>query len=396
MRPVDTSFEYQLDETLLSVGRGRVDGLGQHLDRFGYEQALLVCGRNVGSNDELLAPIKAALGDRLAAIFDGTTPEKSVKSLYNAMEVAVNEQVDITIGVGGGSSLDIARQLGVFMADGRDMESIQSTAREKGFVKLNPTEPTLPTVAIPTTFAGADISPGGSIEIIDATDSPTGQPIRASGSNWPVLTVHDASLVETTPLSALAGSAMNGFNKPIETLYARTGTPITDATAIHALKLFNDTYPQLNEEQKTTMDRAVVASVLGQFRRQTSVIHAFGHGFSRRYDLQQGDVHAVMAPHVLAYLFSKIDGRRSLIAEGLDLSVEGQDPDAVADSVVDRIHSITDAMAVPTRLREIKPVDRNDFPAIAEFIVGDIPDDHAPVGFEPTAREIQGVLDQAW
>lgn len=396
MRPVTTSFEYQLDGTLLSVGRGRIDGLGPHLDRMGYDRALLVCGQNVGSNDDLMDVIKSALGDRLAATFDGTTPDKSVKSLYEAMDVAVDEDVDITIGVGGGSSLDIARQLGVFKADGRDMNAIQSVALENGHVKLNPTDPILPTIAIPTTFAGADISPGGSIEIIDAAESPTGQPIRGSGTNWPLLTIHDGSLVETTPISALAGSAMNGFNKPIETLYARTATAITDATAIHALKLFTETYPRLSDAEESTMDRAVVASVLGQFRRQTSVIHAFGHGLSRRYTLQQGDAHAVMAPHVLAYLFSKIDGRRLLIAEALDLPVDNRDPDSIADSIVDRIHSITDALDVPTRLRDISQVDQSDFPAIAEFIVGDIPDDRAPIGFEPTAPEIEEVLENAW
>jgi alcohol dehydrogenase class IV len=53
-----------------------------------------------------------------------------------------------------------------------------------------------------------------------------------------------------------------------------------------------------------------------QFQRKTSVVHAFGHGFSRRYTLQQGDVHAVLVPHVLEYLFSKIDLRRELLAVG--------------------------------------------------------------------------------
>lgn len=395
MLPVTDRFEYDYFGTDLYYGRERTAELSSILADHGLERALVVTGRNVGSNPAVMDPIRDGLGDRLAGVFDETTPAKSAATAYDGIEAMRETNADVLIGVGGGSSLDIARQISVFAADGRSLADLEEAARAGTLTPPDPDGPLTPVVTIPTTFAGADISSGGSIEVLAPEDSPTGDPVRTSGNVMPTAILHDPALFETTPEGALAGSAMNGFNKPIETLYARETTPITDATAIHALRLLTDGLPMMAADS-AAMDRAVIGIMLAQFDRRISIIHAFGHGFSRRYPVQQGDVHAIVAPHVLAYLFDTIDARRSLLAAGLGIDTTGRDHAALGDAIVEAVTAVRDSLDCPTRLRDLSGTDEDELPAVAEFILDDPGMDQAPAALDPTAAELEAVLRNAW
>ncbi|MUW14569.1 iron-containing alcohol dehydrogenase [Halorubrum sp. CBA1125] len=403
MLPIADAFEYDYRGCDILYGRGRASDLGAALGERGLDDALVVCGSNVGANDDLMDPIRAGLGDRLAGVFDGTTPDKRVETAADLLDRRAAVGADVLVAVGGGSSLDVARQATLLAADDRDLDDLRREA-ESGPEVLGPLAPdagpALPHVVVPTTFAGADLSAGGSLEVLDADASPTGQPLTVSGEGaWPTLDLADPALFETTPRSALAGSAMNGFDKGIETPYARDATPMSDATAVHGLRLLRDALPGVAGDRPggaAATDRAVVGALLVQIDRKISVIHAFGHGFARRYDVQQGDIHAAVAPHVLAYLFDEVDASRRALAAGLGVETNGRSDGAVGEDVVEAVAAVRDAMPVPARLRDLAPVEADDLPAIAAFIADDWSMARAPAGLDATPEAIEGVLRAAW
>jgi alcohol dehydrogenase len=394
MATVPDSFDFDHHGTALRYGRGRVADLGHLLDDHGHERALVVCGRHVAANDDLQEPIRAALGDRLVGVFDGTTPEKRAESVYDAIDAMADVGADVLVGVGGGSSFDVTRQTSAFAADGRSLDDFRAELAETGAV--TPPRPTdaLPVVLLPTTLVGADVSTRGSVELASAADSPTGQPVRTSGAVHPLAVVYDPDLFATTPRSAMTGSAMNGFDKGIETPYAADATPISDATAMHGLGLFADGLRHLDDPDG--LASAVVGSVLVQFERRTSVVHAVGHGFSRRYDVQQGLVHAAVVPGVLRWLFDRVDGRRRLLARGLGLATEGYSDAAVAEAVVETVTDLRDGLGLPGRLRDLPDVERDDLPAVAAFVVDDPPMARAPPGLDATAEDVEALLESLW
>jgi len=399
MLPIADAFEHDYQGCEIRYGRGRVADLGDALDERDLGDALVVCGSNVGANDDLMDPIREGLGDRFAGVFDGTTPDKRVEEAFDLLDRRAEVGADCLVAVGGGSSLDVARQATVLDVDGRDLADLRADAEEgaEALGDLAPgTDPALPVVVIPTTFAGADVSTGGSLEVLDADASPTGQPMTVSGGGaMPAIDLADPALFETTPKSVLAGSAMNGFNKGIETPYAADASPVSDATAVHGTRLLRDALPHVADDPAAN-DRAVVGVLLVQLGRKISVIHAFGHGFARRYDVQQGDVHAAVAPHVLAYLFDEVDASRRALANGLGVATAGRDDAAIAEDVVDEVAAVRDSLSVPSRLRELEPVEEADFPAIAEYIADDWSMDRAPEALDATPEAIEGVLREAW
>lgn len=400
MLPVSEEFTHEYQGCDIVYGRGCVDRLGSYLAEQGLSRALIVCGSNVGANDDLMDPIRAGLGDQLAAVFDGTTPAKQAASALEARDQISETDADVVIGIGGGSSLDVARNATFFVGDDRSLDDLRAEVEADGSVASPDRSTDRPdVVVIPTTLAGADVSDGGSVTVLSADESPTGQPITASGSAPLIADFVDPALFETTPTSVLAGSAMNGFNKGIETPYARNANPMSDATAIHGLRLLSDALPIVASEDTPhdpdAMDRAVVGSLLVQFDRKISIVHAFGHAFARRYDVQQGNVHAVVGPAVLRYVFGRVDGGRRLLAEGLGIDPDG-DRDTVAEAVIERVIETRDSLDVPTRARELPETDTEDIPALAEFILDDWVMVNTPVGLNPTQDEIETVLRDLW
>jgi alcohol dehydrogenase len=127
-----------------------------------------------------------------------------------------------------------------------------------------------------------------------------------------------------------------------------------------------------------------------------SIIHAFGHGFSRNYDVHQGVVHGIVAPHVLRYLFENVDGRRDLLAEALGVDTRGRDADATAEAVVDAVAGVRDDLGLPDRLRTIDGLTRADLDDVAERIIDDSLIATVPDGLDATKADVRGVLNAAW
>lgn len=388
-------FEYENVAGAIAFGRGAVADLGATLADLDAERALVVCGANVGANRGTMGPVEAGLGNRLAGVFDQTTPAKTAETAFDGVEAMAAADADALVAVGGGSSIDVARAMRAIRADGRSLAEIREHVVETGALPVSETD-LAPLAVVPTTLAGADLSTGGSVTF----DAGTDDAVRAgygAARLMPEAAVYDPDLFETTPVGALVGSAMNGFDKGIEAVYSRHANPLTDATALRGLALLRESLPRLRDpDDPAVMEHAVAGTVLVQYGRATrgpgtlSLIHAFGHGLRER-GVQQGVAHAVMAPPALEYLFGEVDGRRALLAEALGAAAAG-DP---SEAVVDAVASVRDGMGLPAHLRELD-VDRDAIPDIAATVHADGFLRNGPEGLSPTQADLEAVLRDAW
>lgn len=390
------SFEFEYRGSDVIYGRGRAADLGDRLASAGLDRALVVCGSNVGANDAVMGPVLDGLGDRVAGVFDETSSAKSIDTAADAVETMRAADADVIVGLGGGSSLNVARQMSALAADGRSPAELRAAAETGSIETPAPDGPLTPVVVVPTTLTGADLSAGGSLVVLPRSESPTGQPVVVSWSVPPTLVVEDPALFETTPLGPLAGSAMNGFNKGLETVYAREGSAITDATATHGLRHLTESLPRLGEDDPEAVDRAVVGMILVQYESRINVIHAFGQALSRRYPVQQGIAHGVVAPHVLEALFERVDARRNLLAEGLNIRTDDKSDTEIAADIVDAVAGVRDALDVPARLRDLDGVVREDLRPIAEYVAEHSVLDAGPPGVDLTVADAEAVLERAW
>lgn len=413
---VSDPFRFEYDPPALRSGRGVAADLAEELAAHGLGRALVVCGRTVGSTPAVIDHVREGLGGRLAGVFAETTPEKRLSTAAEGLAALDEHGADAIVALGGGSSLDVATVISVLAGRVRAAEDgagdgagtreevLRAVGREfeeTGTVAV-PEAGLVPLVAVPTTLAGADVSQaagltatpeGGLVE--EPTDGGVSDPGLA-----PAAVVVDSALLETTPERTLSASAMNGFDKGIETLYARTATPVTDATATRGLTLFREGLLAFGagSREPWVFDALARGTVLVQYgvsrpgTSTLSLIHAFGHGLTRTHAVQQGAAHGVIAPHALAYLFDQIDGRRRVLAGALDAS----DTDGSATAVVEAVTEVRDTLGLPARLRDVDGPEPGEFPAVAETVLADPLMDNVPEGVDATASDIEGVLESAW
>lgn len=402
-RPTRFSFEYAATEIV--YGRGCVSKLRSVLDEIGAGRALIVCGSNVGANREVMGPVEDGLGDRLVGVFDETTPEKYLETVLDGVDLMHAEEIDVVVGLGGGSSLNVARAMCSIAPLNRSREDIVAEVIETREVpSLDESMAPVPNVAIPTTMPGADVSAGGSVFVAAADvarDSTDSGRIDANVSDPRLMAeanFYDPELYATTPSRVLASSAMNGFDKGIETLYSRESTPIANAHSIKGLQHYRVGLPDLvgADPDDPAYDHAVLGTILVQYGRKTNIIHTFGNGISLHYDIQQGGVHSIVAPHVLRYVFDTVDGYRHRIAEGLAIDTNGKRDEAIADEIVEEVTRIRDALELPTRLRDVEGLERDHFEDLAVEIRDNYKHRQNPPGLDPDNEDIITVLEAAW
>ena len=391
-------FRFDYRPGTIRYGSECVAELGTELDAVGAERALVVAGETTGTTPEVVDPVREGLGDRLVGVFAETTPDKRIGTAIEAAKQLAATDADAVVALGGGSSLDVAKVATAIAAGEASGDEIRETFVETGGVAV-PDGDLQPVVAVPTTLAGADLS-----TIAGITSRRDGL-VRGGAHDrrlMPAALLYDPELFRTTPHDVLCASAMNGFDKAVETTYAATATPVTDATAVRALRLLSRGLPDLGagDRDEATMHDAVVGMVLAQYGCSRadgltpSLIHAFGHGVARGYEIQQGGAHAVVAPHALRYLFDRVDAGRDLLAEGL--GVEAATLAATATAVVERVAEIRDALGLPARLREIDDMSESDLPAVAADVHADGFVSNCPPELDPTVEELEAVLQEAW
>ncbi|MDS0223364.1 iron-containing alcohol dehydrogenase family protein [Haloarcula sp. S1AR25-5A] len=394
-------FRFEYDPATLRYGLDATRALDTELDAQGYNRALVVCGSTVGTTPAVMDPVRDGLGDRLAGVFAETTPAKRLGTAYDGLERFRETEADCLVAVGGGSSLDVAKIISILAATDRDPSAVGQALVDSGTIAV-PEAALPPVVAVPTTLAGADLSIVAGVTAAPDT-CPVDEPASGGVSGpelMPAAVCYDPELIATTPQPVLTASAMNGFDKGIETLYAANATPMTDATASHGLGLLTEgllAFGNGDDDpwvyQSLTQGIMLVQYGISRADGTTlSLIHAFGHGLTRTYEVQQGAAHAVIAPHALSYLFEQVDGRRSLLADALGVS-NADDP---AAAVVDRVSEVVTALGLPIRLRDVDGPDRAAFDEVADAVLEDAFMANAPPELDPTQDDIIGVLEAAW
>jgi alcohol dehydrogenase len=397
-----TPFRFEYAPGVIRFGEGSVAALADELAAQGIERVLVCCGESVGSTPEVVGPVEAGLGLRHAETFAGTSARKTLTESAAARDAFREGDADAFLALGGGSALDVAKAAAVLTASGQPVDEAAATVAETGTLDI-PDGDLPPLVSVPTTLAGADLS-----QVAGLTATPeSGGVTETTGGGisdprlMPTALFYDPELFVHTPPRVLAASAMNGFDKAVETLYARNATAVSDATAIHALRLCRESLPKLGggTDDRDVLRDAIGGIMLAQYGvsrpdgSTLSLVHAFGHGLTAVSDIQQGAAHGVIAPHALRYLFEHSDGRRDLLAEGL--GVDAGTADEAAEGVVDAVTAVRDGLGLPTRLRDT-PVSRERLDDAAEITADDGFMTNLPRDFEPTLAGIRGVLDEAW
>jgi maleylacetate reductase len=220
--------------------------------------------------EEIIRPIR----DRVAARFYGARPHVPIEVAEHAREAARREDADLLLSIGGGSTTGTAKAVAL------------STR--------------LPILAIPTTYAGSEVTPVWGLT--EAGRKTTGREDVVQ----PKVVIYDATLTLTLPPDIAVPSAMNALAHCVEAFYAPRANPITSLVAAEGIRALAEAAvgihaaPQEREHRSLALYGAFLAG-MAFATAGSGLHHKICHVLGGAYDLPHAELHTVILPQVMAF-----------------------------------------------------------------------------------------------
>lgn len=399
----DVEFNYPALPASIVSGINEIDRLGKHMDLRGARRVMVLCGPNILQNSNVVDRVERALGERCVGRFSDVSPHSPVDVLRAALTVARRLQPDTLVSVGGGSTVTTAQGLALLLSTDRDL--IDFAARFVPPDRVLPPMAELPTVttrvvAVPTTMGAAEIghAVGG------FTDETRTHKIIVGGDGRtsPNLVVVDGEALRTTPRRVLTGTSMGQLRVAIESFASTAHNPISDAMALHAIRLLHqnlhrgwiDEVEVLLRIKGACMLASMGQAAMGTGSGKLGVNSAIAHQLGAICNVAHGEVNAILLPHTILLNAQALDGRLQLVAEALTISSEGRGVKDLAQDVSREIARLGTLLGLPARLRDVG-VSPDHFEQVAVAALGDRALATNPVPIKNAGQIIQ-LLRAAW
>lgn len=282
------SFIYSALPSRVIFGCGSLQQVRQEVEALGATRALVLC---TPEQVTLAQQVSDLLGDRSAGLFDRAVMHVPIETAREARDVAQRLGADCAVAIGGGSTTGLGKAI----------------ALESG----------LPIVAIPTTYAGSEMTP-----IYGITESglkKTGKDVRV----LPKTVIYDPELTLGLPIGMSVSSGINAIAHAAEGLYAHDGNPIMSLLAEEGIAAIGRALPLLKQKPADAEARSdalygawLCGSVLGHVGM--ALHHKLCHTLGGSFNLPHAETHTIVLPHALAYNAAAAPKAMERIARALD------------------------------------------------------------------------------
>ncbi len=356
--PGSVPFASFLLQTEVRFGPGVAMDLVPALAPYG-DRILVVTDLGVrltGLVDQILAPVIAA--GVTITVYDEVSPNPRDHECRAAADLAIAVDATVIVAIGGGSPIDAAKCAAALATNG-------GTARDWAVPRRLGADP-LPLIAIPTTAGtGSEVTRGAVI-----TDEQHRTKLTVKDSRMaPRLALVDPLLTHSVPPGVTAATGMDVLTHAIEAYTGRRATPVSDALALHAIRLVAANLANAYEhgDDADAREGMMMASLIAGMafgNADVAAVHCLAEALGGRYDTPHGVANAVMLPPVMRYNIVTASQRHAGVAAALGIDTRGLTDDVAADRAVDAVAALAYRLEIP-RLSELDRVTATDFPALA-------------------------------
>ncbi|MCP4627971.1 MAG: iron-containing alcohol dehydrogenase [bacterium] len=368
-------------------GQGCVKQIGDCLKELDGKRAFLVTDKGVAGLD-IFSVVEKALKDKGLSyyVYAEVDENPTDRQVEKGAEIYHKEKADVLVAVGGGSTMDSAKAIGVLISNGG------SILEYKGMDVF--TRPIPPLVAIPTTAGtGSEVTPYAVI-------TNTKDNYKTGVCGWkllPRVALVDPVMMAGMPPAITAATGMDALSHAVEAVYSKYAMPQTDALAYSAIKMVAENLVRAVSDgsDMEAREAMAMASLMGGMAMCAGcgAVHALGHQLSSRYGMPHGTAMSVLMPHILNFNASACPDRIANIAVALGEEVDGLGKTEAARKAAHAIRQLGEAVGLPTNLTEYG-ADPQLIPICADYAqtAGDMPGN--PI--TPTMEQIKDLYKQAF
>lgn len=369
-------------------GSGSFDQLPEGIKRFGWQRLMLCTSPSIGRSGYSNI-LKTALGEKLVATYDQVQAHVPDFQVNEALALAVENQVDGIIGLGGGSPIGMAKAVSMALEGHHTGQQARAAS---------PTDqPLFPVIAIPTTYAGSEMTPVYGITY--SGQGKSGKITFRDPKITPKLVIYDPELTLSLPPDVTASSGINALAHCIEALYSTTRNPQATAVAQQAILHIRNALPRctVNGSDREARGEMLLGAHLAALTLSTTKMglhHGLCHILGGSANVPHGIANSVILPHAMRFNLDVTAPQIVLAARAMNIDSTKQDALVVAEACVDRVFEFIQQLGLPQRLRDVG-VAHDDIPRLAQLALQSraVQDNPKPI---TDAAQIIDVLRAAW
>ena len=250
---------------------GALRRLSEEVERLGAKRVFLITTPHQKADGEALA---AALGSACAALYSNATMHTPVEVTEDALANVRRAGADCLVALGGGSTIGLAKAIAL--------------------------RTDLPQIAIPTTYAGSEMTP-----ILGQTENGR-KTTQRTMKVLPEVVIYDVELTLTLPKALSGTSGINAIAHSVEALYAEDTNPIINLLAEQSIAALGGALPRIAgdpADRRARSDAQYGAFLAGACLGSVGMAlhHKLCHTLGGMFDLPHAETHTIVLPHALAY-----------------------------------------------------------------------------------------------
>ena len=330
-------------------GKGAIQEIAGEVTSRGLKKALLCT-----DPDLLKFGVTKKVTDVLDAaglayqVYSEIKPNPTIENVKDGVEAAKAAQADYIIAIGGGSSMDTAKAIGIIVTNPEfaDVRSLEGTADTKN--------PCLPIIAVPTTAGTAaevtinyvitDVEKNRKFVCVDTNDIPE-------------IAVVDPDMMSSMPKGLTAATGMDALTHAIEGYITKGAWELSDMFHLKAIEIIAKSLRGAVEntpEGREGMALGQYIAGMGFSNVGLGIVHSMAHGLSALYDTPHGVACAIILPTGLEYNKPVAGKRYRAIGKAMQVpGIDNMTDEEAADATIAAVKQLSLDVGIPQNLNGI-------------------------------------------
>ena len=346
-------------------GAGAIQAIADEAVRRGFKKALVCSDPDLikfGVTKKVTDVMDAA--NLAYEIYSDIKANPTIENVQNGVAAFKAAEADYLVAIGGGSSMDTAKGIGIVIANPEfaDIRSLEGVAPTKN--------KSVPIFAVPTT-AGTAAEVTINYVITDAEKNR--KMVCVDVNDIPVVAFVDPDMMSTMPKGLTAATGMDALTHAIEGYITAGAWELSDMFHLKAIEIIaRSLRAAVNNEPAGRTDMALGQYVAGMGFSNVGlgIVHSMAHPLGALYDTPHGIANAIILPTVMEYNAEATGEKYREIARAMGVAgVDGMTQEEYRKAAVDAVKKLSEDVGIPADLKDI--VKEEDIPFLAQSAYDD-------------------------
>ena len=282
------------------------------------------------------------------ALFTDIKPNPTIANVKNGVKAAKAAKADSIIAIGGGSSMDTAKAVGIILTNPKfaDVRSLEGVAPTKN--------PSAPILAVPTTAGtAAEVT----INYVITDVEKHRKFVCVDPHDIPVVAFVDPEMMATMPKGLTAFTGMDALTHAIEGYITKAACPITDMLHLEAIRLIASSLRDAVAGKPSGREGMALGQYIagmGFSNVGLGIDHSMAHGLSALYDMPHGKACAILLPTAMKFNAPKTGDKYRKIA--VAMGVKGVEKKTLAEArkaAIAAVEKLSKDVGIPADLKGV-------------------------------------------